>query len=52
MLTRLAAELRDRARKADPGEQADLLFLAAEYEAIAACSGHADGMDLAVLIPK
>lgn len=38
----LAAELRLRARDADPRERDELLFLAAEYERIAALPGSGD----------
>lgn len=52
MLLRLAAELRERAAAAAGPEQADLLFLAEEYEATA-CSGITDKVrPFSVKIPK
>ena len=53
MLRQLAAELRVRAATAAGQEQEDLLFLAAEYEAIAEQDPAADHDEsFAVILPK
>jgi len=52
-LLALASELRARAAEAPEAERADLLFLAAEYEAAAARGTIADqGDDFSVIIPN
>lgn len=49
----LAAELRSRALSATAGERADLLFLAAEYERLAAEGEPGAGPgSVAVFLPK
>lgn len=53
MLLELATEFRSRAAVAENKERSDLLFLAAEYEALAAGAGHGEGeRGLTIVIPN
>lgn len=47
----IAAELRTRAAKASGKERIDLLFLASEYEILAANADRPDGAGVPVVIP-